>query len=72
MVPTSIIPTIMVLDREPDCEDDVLNMELDGDTLIIHALEDITISIIGGDYPTGTLRFKAGMVIMLPIGLHSN
>lgn len=61
------IPQIMILDRDPDCKDSVLNIQMDVDTVIIHALEDVTISLLDGDFPSGTLRFKAGMVIMLPL-----
>jgi hypothetical protein len=56
----------MVLDREPDCTDTVLNIDTQEHTLIIHALEDVTISLLDGDFPSGTLRMKAGQVIMFP------
>jgi len=61
-----IIPTIMILDRDPDSQDEVLNIQFDEDTLIIHALMDVTISLLGPGYPTGTLRFKEGQVLMMP------
>lgn len=60
------IPTIMVLDREPDNQDEVLNIQFDESTIILHALEDVTISLLDGEFPSGTLRFKKGQVIMLP------
>lgn len=65
----NMIPTIMVLDREPDSQDEVLNIDIDGDTLIIHALQDVTISILGDNFPSGTLRFKQNQVVMFPLGL---
>ena len=61
------IPTIMVLDREPDNQDEVLNIQFEEDTIIIMALEDVTISLLDGEFPSGTLRFKAGQVLMLPL-----
>ena len=61
------IPRIMILDREPDCQDDVLNIQFEEGTIIIHALEEVTISLLDGDFPSGTLRFKQDQVIMLPI-----
>lgn len=61
------IPTIMVLDRDPDCQDEVLNIQMDEDTIILHALEDVTICLLDGDFPSGTLRFKEGQVLMLPL-----
>ena len=60
------IPTIMILDREPDCQDSVLNIEFDDTTCIIHALEDVVVCFLDTEFPSGTLRFKAGQVIMLP------
>jgi len=56
------IPQIMVL--KGNVED--LNISLDENTVIIHALADITISLCDGEFPSGTLRFKANQVIMLP------
>lgn len=61
------IPTIMVLDRDPDNQDEVMNIQFDETTIILHALEDVTISLLDGEFPSGTLRFKAGQVIMLPL-----
>lgn len=61
------IPTIMVLDRDPDNQDEVMNIQFDEETIILHALEDVTISLLDGEFPSGTLRFKAGQVIMLPL-----
>ena len=61
------IPQIMILDRDDSDQSEVLNIQLDMDTLIIHALEDVTVALLDGDFPSGTLRFKAGQVIMLPL-----
>jgi hypothetical protein len=61
------IPQIMILDRDPEDQSEVLNIQLDSDTLILHALEDVVISLLDGQFPSGTLRFKAGQVIMLPL-----
>lgn len=61
------IPTLMILDREPDCQDEVMNIQQDSNTLILHALEDVTIALLDGNFPSGTLRFKAGQIIMLPL-----
>ena len=61
------IPMIMVLDREPDCQDEVLNIEVTDTTLILHALEDVTISLCGAEFPSGTLRFKKGQVLLFPL-----
>jgi hypothetical protein len=60
------MPQIMVVDRPNDSTDTVLNIDLQEDTLILHALEDVTFSMFGEGYPNGTLRMKAGMVIMFP------
>ena len=60
------VPTIMILDREPDCMDSVLNIEFDEDTCIIHALEDVVVSFLSAEFPSGTMRFRAGQVIMMP------
>ena len=62
-----MIPRIMILDRDPSCQDEVLNIDLDEDTVIIHALQDVTVAFLDGGFPSGTLRFKEGQVIMLPI-----
>ena len=61
------IPTIMILDREPDCQDSVLNIEFDDQSCIIHALEDVVVSFLDTEFPSGTLRFRKGQVIMLPL-----
>ena len=61
------IPTIMVLDRDEDNQDEVMNIQFEENSIILHALEDVTISLLDGEFPTGTLRFKAGQVIMLPL-----
>ena len=61
------IPTIMILDREPDCQDSVLNIQFDETSCIIEALEDVTVAFLDTEFPCGTLRFKAGMVIALPL-----
>ena len=61
------IPSIMILDRDPDCQDEVMNIEHAEDTIIIQALQDVTICLLDGDFPSGTLRFRKGMVIMLPL-----
>jgi len=61
------IPRIMVLDKDASDQSEVLNIQLDEDTLIIHALEDVTIALLDGEFPSGTLVFKAGQVIMLPL-----
>jgi len=66
------IPTIMVLDRDPDSQDEVLNIDYEGDTMILHALMDVTVCIMDPDVPSGTLRFKAGQVIVFPFGAYSN
>lgn len=60
------IPQIMILDREPDDVSTVLNISHDENTLIIHALEDVTVAFLDGNFPCGTLKFKAGQVIMIP------
>jgi len=57
----------MILDRDPSCQEDVLNIQFDENTIIIHALEDVTIALLDGEFPSGTLRFKEGQVIMLPL-----
>ena len=44
-----------------------MNIEHAEDTIIIQALQDVTICLLDGDFPSGTLRFKAGQVIMLPL-----
>jgi hypothetical protein len=46
--------------------DDVV-IQLDEDTVIIHALEEVTISLMSEEFPSGTLRFKKNQVIMLPV-----
>lgn len=61
------IPRLMILDRDASDQSDVLNIQLDTDTLIIHALEDVVVSFLDGDFPSGTLSFKAGQVIMFPL-----
>jgi len=61
------IPRLMILDRDPSCQEDVLNIQFDENTIIIHALEDVTIALLDGEFPSGTLRFKEGQVIMLPL-----
>lgn len=60
------IPHIMILDRDPDCMDSVLNIEFDDNVCIIHALEDVVVSFLSAEFPSGTMRFKKGQVIMLP------
>lgn len=60
------LPKIMILDRDPDYQGTVINIEHEENTIIIHALEDITVSLLDGNFPSGTLRFKAGQVICLP------
>ena len=62
----SVLPSIMVLDREPDCTDDVINIDMEDGAILITALEDITISLSSPDFPSGTLRFKAGQTLILP------
>ena len=62
-----MIPQIMILDRDPDCQDSVLNIEMDDNTIIIQALEDVTVAFLDGQFPSGTLRFKKGQVILLPL-----
>lgn len=42
-------------------------IQLDEDTVIIHALEEVTIALLDGDFPSGTLKFKKNQVIMLPV-----
>ena len=61
------LPTIMILDREPDSQDEVMNIQQESNTLILHALEDVTIALLDGDFPSGTLRFKKNQIIMLPL-----
>ena len=61
------IPQLMILDRDPQDQAEVLNIQLDENTLILHALEDVTVALLDGDFPSGTLVFKAGQVIMLPL-----
>lgn len=60
------VPTIMVLDRDPDSPDEVMNIEHEMNSIILHALQDVTIALLDGDFPSGTLRFKAGQIIALP------
>lgn len=62
-----IIPTIMILDRDPSDQSEVLNIDLEENTLILHALEDVVISILDSNFPSGTLRFKAGQVVCFPL-----
>lgn len=62
-----MIPQIMVLDRDKDNQDEVINIEMTEDTIILHALMDVTISLLGSEFPTGTLRFKKGQIIMFPM-----
>lgn len=62
-----LIPRIMVLDRDPDDQSEVLNIDIQEHTMILSALEDVTISIFGEDFPCGTLRMKEGQVIMFPL-----
>lgn len=64
-----VMPSIMVLDRDPDCQDEVLNIDMDENTIIIHALMDVTVAILSSEYPSGTLAFKAGQVLLLPVGV---
>jgi len=64
-----LIPRIMVLDREPDDQSEVLNIDMQEGTMILHALVDVTIVILGEDFPSGTLHFKAGQIIMFPLGI---
>jgi len=61
------IPRIMILDRAADSQDEVINIQMSEDTYIIQALQDVTISLLDGDFPSGTLRFKAGQILMFPI-----
>lgn len=61
------IPRLMILDRDSNSQDEVLNIQLDENTLIIQALADVTVALLDGDFPSGTLRFKEGQVIMLPL-----
>jgi hypothetical protein len=61
------IPQIMILDRDANDQSEVLNIQLESDTLIVHALEDVTVAFLDGEFPSGTLRFKAGQVIMFPL-----
>jgi DNA polymerase III sliding clamp (beta) subunit (PCNA family) len=61
------IPQLMILDRDPQDQAEVLNIQLDENTLILHALEDVTVALLDGEFPSGTLVFKAGQVIMLPL-----
>lgn len=61
-----MIPQIMVIDRPTDSQEEVLNIDLEESTLIITALEDVTFSILGEEYPRGTLSMKKGQVIMFP------
>jgi hypothetical protein len=61
------IPQIMILDRDPSDQSEVLNIQLEENSLILHALEDVTIALLDGEFPCGTLRFKEGQVIMLPL-----
>lgn len=65
----NLIPHIMVLDRDPDDQSEVLNIDMQEGTMIVHALEDVTIAMFGEDFPSGTLCFKAGQVIMFPLGI---
>ena len=62
-----LIPHIMVLDRDPEDQSDVLNIDIQEHTMILSALEDVTISIFGQDFPCGTLRMKEGQAIMFPL-----
>ena len=57
-----MIPKIMVL--KGNIEDVVV--QLDEDTVIIHALEEVTIALLDGAFPSGTLKFKKNQIIMLP------
>ena len=61
------IPTIMVLDRDAEDQSEVLNIQFEENSIILHALEDVTICLLDGEFPSGTLRFKAGQLIMLPL-----
>jgi hypothetical protein len=61
------IPAIMILDRDPDDPSEVINIEHSENTIIIHALENVVIALLDGDFPSGTLSFKAGQVIALPL-----
>jgi hypothetical protein len=61
-----MIPHIMVLDRDPDSQDEVLNIDVQEGAVLITALMDVTISIASSDFPSGTLRFKEGQTLILP------
>lgn len=61
------IPRIMILDRDPDDQSEVLNIVFEENSIIIHALEPVTIALLDGEFPSGTLRFKEGQCIMLPL-----
>ena len=61
------IPQIMILDRDPSDQSEVLNIQFEENSIILHALEPVTIALLDGEFPSGTLRFKEGQCIMLPL-----
>lgn len=56
----------MVLDKDPDSQDSVLLIDTDQEAVYIQALMDVAVSISSSDFPSGTLRFKEGQVLVLP------
>jgi hypothetical protein len=61
-----MIPHIVVLDKPVDSQEEVINIDLQEGAVLLTALVDVTIAIIGEEYPCGTLKFKKDQSIILP------